>query len=115
MPFRFKATQVRHHLGEQGGEAVEVVVAVVQVVDHADVGDPLSLQPLDDRDLVFRLAEPAAVVVESQRAADLAGLFGERSRAWRPPPRPGALARARDPVGAEVENDPELGLQARGA
>ena len=33
--------------------------------------DPLRLQPLDDGDLVLGLAEPAAVVVERQRAADL--------------------------------------------
>ena len=34
--------EIRHHLGQQRGEAVEVVVAVVQVVDHADVGDALA-------------------------------------------------------------------------
>ena len=36
--------EVRLHLREQCGEAVEVVVAVVQVVDHADVGDALRLR-----------------------------------------------------------------------
>ena len=57
-------------------------MAVVQVVDHADVRDALRLQPLDDGDLVLRLAEPAAVVVEGQRAADLGGLVGQRLAAW---------------------------------
>ena len=64
-------------------------MAVVQVVDDADVRDALRLQSLDDRDLVLRLAEPAAVVVERQRAADLGGLFGERpqlGRGRRDPP-----------------------------
>ena len=93
--------QVRHHLGEQRGEAVEVVVAVVQVVDDADVGDALRLEPLDDRDLVLRLAEPAAVVVKGQRAADLAGLLGQRAELGRgrldPPLLLGARARDRRP------------------
>ena len=39
-----------------------------------------SFQSFDDRDLVLGLAEPAAVVVECERAADLGGLFGERAK-----------------------------------
>ena len=40
-PVEVQRPQVRLHLREQVGEAVEVVVAVVQVVDDADVGDAL--------------------------------------------------------------------------
>ena len=75
-----EGAQVRHDLAEQRREAVEVVVPMMKVVDDADVGDALALQSLDDRDLVLGLAEPAAMVVESQRAADLGGLFGERAQ-----------------------------------
>ena len=37
------------------------------------------LQLFDDGDLVLGLAEPAAVVVEADRAADFGGLLGDRA------------------------------------
>ena len=101
--------EIGHHLGQQCRKAVEVVVAVVQVVDHADVRDPARLEPLDDRDLIFRLAEPAAVIIECERAADLAGFDSERLAAWRPPPRPGALARHLAPCRARSRATPRAG------
>ena len=64
---QIQAVQVRLHLLKQRFEAVEVVVAVVLVVDDADVRH---VQRLEDRQLILRLAEPAAVVVEPDRAAD---------------------------------------------
>ena len=85
-------------------------MAVVQVVDHADVGDASRLEPLDDRDLVFRLAEPAAVVIKRQRAADLAGLVGERPQLGGGRLDPALLLRTLDFVRPEIEQDPELGL-----
>ena len=42
-----------------------------------------SFSSLDDRELILRLAEPAAVVVEGDRAADLGGLLGDRADAGR--------------------------------
>ena len=67
---------MRQHLLEQFGEAVEVVVAVVLVVDDADV---LELEVVDDGELVFGFAEPAAVVVERDRAAQLLGFLRNRA------------------------------------
>ena len=93
-PVNVKASQVGHHLGEQGGEAVEMFVPVVQIVNHADVGDALTFQTIDDGDLVFGLAEPSSMVVKSQGTADLAGLFGERTELGR---RLGKPARTRPP------------------
>ena len=103
-----RCTRYGMHLREQAGEAVEVVVAVVQVVDDADVVDALLLQPLDDRELVLGLAEPAAVVVEGQRAADLAGLLGQRAELCRRGRDPPLLLGAGDAIAAQVEQDPEL-------
>ncbi len=54
-------------------EAVEVIVSVVEIVDQANVGEALRPQPRQDRELVFRFAEPAAVVVEPHRAAQPRG------------------------------------------
>ncbi len=67
---------MRLHLVEQGGEAIEMLVAVVQVVNDADVGE---IQFADDRELVLRFAEPAAVVVERDAAADLGRGGGDAS------------------------------------
>ena len=50
--------QVRLHLREECGEAGEVGVAVVQIVDEADVGDALGAQVRDDFELVLGFAEP---------------------------------------------------------
>ena len=71
---------MRQHLRQQLGEPIEVLVPVVQVIDEADIRQ---LQLLDDRELILRLAEPAAVVVEGDRAADLGRFFGDRADAGR--------------------------------
>jgi hypothetical protein len=61
---------MRLHRGERGGEAVHMVVAVVLVVNDADVrGTVLDAEQFADGDHVFRLAAPAAVVVEAELAA----------------------------------------------
>ena len=57
--------QMRFHLCHQRFEAIEMGVAVVQVVHDADVRDSVALQTLDDRDLVLGFAKPAAMIVES--------------------------------------------------
>ena len=57
---------------------------------------PWLFEPLDDRDLVLRLAEPAAVVVEGQRAADLGGLLGQRPELGRGGRDPALLLGTRD-------------------
>ena len=79
MPLRFTARRCGHASFPELGEAVEVVVAVVQVVDDADVADPSCFEPGDDGELVLRLAEPAAVVVEADlcsRAAAASAAIG---------------------------------------
>ncbi len=111
-PVHVQASQVGHDLGQQGGEAVEMVVAVVQVVNDSNVGDALSFEPVDDGELVFRLAEPAPVVIEGQRAPDLSGLLGEWTELCRRRGDPALLLRAGDLVGAQVEQHPEVGLLA---
>ena len=71
---------------------------------------PSRLEPLDDRDLVFRLAEPAAVVIERQRAADFAGFLRKRTQLGRCRLDPSLLLWPLDLVGSEIEQNPELGL-----
>src|SRR5271156_1795937 len=44
-----------------------MLVAVMQVVDNSHIRH---VQRLEDRELIFRLAEPAAVIVEPHLAAD---------------------------------------------
>ena len=72
--------QVRQHFSQQLRQAVEMIVAVVQVVDQPDV---LQVQMIDDRQLVLRLSEPAAVVVQADLAAEPRGRFGDRPDAVR--------------------------------
>jgi len=48
--------EVGLHQREQRGETRDVVVAVVEVVDEADVGEAGGAEVLDKRQLVFRLA-----------------------------------------------------------
>ncbi|MGP0040756.1 MAG: polyphosphate kinase 2, partial [Rhodomicrobium sp.] len=49
--------KLREHGLKQSGKAVEVVVPVMQVIDHPDILYSYRLEPLDDDHLVFRLAE----------------------------------------------------------
>jgi hypothetical protein len=95
---------VGFHQGQQGGETIEVVMAVMEVVDEADVG-PGEL--LKDSDLVLGLAEPATVIVEPDRAADPRGFVGDGPE--RPDGRYDLLGLTLRP-GCRIRHcDPELG------
>ena len=111
-PVQAHGTQVRQHFAEQWAKTVKVIVAVMKVVDDSDVFDFLALQSLDNRNLVLGLAEPAAVVVERQRAADLGGLVGQRAELFRGGGDPPLLLGSGCAIGTEVEKHPEAGLQA---
>ena len=75
-----------------------------------EVGDPLRLEPLDDRDLVFRLAEPAAVVIKGERAADLGGFLGQRPQLGGGRFDPALLLGPLTLSGPRSSKHPELGL-----
>lgn len=66
--------EVGEHVVEQGGEAIEVFVAVVEVVDDAGV---LGGDLLQDFDLIGGIAEPTAVVVEADSAVGFGGFVGD--------------------------------------
>ena len=83
-------------------------MAVMKVVHDPGVGYSVTLEPLDDRNLVFRLAKPAAMVVERHRATDFAGRLCERAELSRRSFDPALLLRTHGMVGAQVQNDPEL-------
>src|SRR6516225_5463571 len=92
------------HEREEGREAVEVIVTVVEVVDESGVG---SVEPAEDRELVLWFAKPAAVVIESNGAPNPGRLIGDgledadgRGNLL------GLVARARRRV---LHRDPELG------
>ena len=70
--------EVRQHLGKRPLEPRQVIVAVVLVVDDADVRH---LQFLADGDHVLGLAAPAAVVVDGEAAAGFRQGLGERPKA----------------------------------
>ena len=57
--------QMRQHARQNFGESVEMTVTVMQVVNDADVLNALSLQSRADSNHVFRLATPAAVIVDA--------------------------------------------------
>lgn len=62
-------------------EIHDVLMAVVQIVDDADVlGVVLSEEKLADRDHVLRLAAPAAMVVEAKLALHFRGALNERQQ-----------------------------------
>ena len=73
--------QMRFHPAEQLGETVDFTMAVMLGVNHADVFDTGLLQPLDDLDLVFRDAKPAAMIVERHLTAELRRLRCDRFQA----------------------------------
>ena len=58
-------------------------MAMVQVIDDPDIGDVSFLQTFDDGDLVLRLSEPGAVIVERDRATNPGGGFADRLYARR--------------------------------
>ena len=68
-----QAVQIRLHRRERGGEAVEVIVAVMEIVHDADVRRAVLLaQEFRHGDHVLRFAGPATVIVDRERAASLA-------------------------------------------
>ena len=69
-----KGEKIGFHLGQELGEVREVFVAVMQVVNHANVGDAVFFQSFDDGDLIFRFAEPATMIVEGDLAFEFGGL-----------------------------------------
>ena len=58
-----EAQEVGFHFFEHLGEAIDVFMAVMEVVNHADITHAVFLQCFDDRNLILRLAEPAAMIV----------------------------------------------------
>ena len=76
-----QAEQIRLHRRECRGETVKVIVAVMLVVNDADIGRAVLLaQPLRDGDQILRLAAPAAVIVEADRAAEFARALEQRQQ-----------------------------------
>src|SRR5437868_499258 len=57
-PVEIDRKQVRFHLLKQLRESRQMIMAVVLVVDHANVFDSLLLQFLDNCELVFGFAKP---------------------------------------------------------
>ena len=68
--------QVRLDLVEQRRETIEMGMAMMQVIDQADV---VELQLVEHRQLILGLAEPAPMVVEAHLAAQFAGRQGQRT------------------------------------
>ena len=89
------AEQMRQHQLQRLVQSSEVPMAMMQVVDDADVRDGvLRLQILADGDHVLGLAAPATVVVDRHLAADLGGLGDRRQQAFRGAPDLGLLSLA---------------------
>ena len=67
------------HPRKQLAESPGVDMAVMLVVDNADIRDRslAGTQRLNDLDLILRLTEPTAVIVEADGAADLLGGLGD--------------------------------------
>jgi len=105
-----QANEMRQHLREDFGEAVEVRVAVVEVVNHAHVLNTLGLQRCDDLDLVLGFAKPSPVVVEGEGASDRLGLVGERFQLVHGTVHAPGLLVAGGLVAAEVQQHPQLRL-----
>lgn len=71
--------EVGLHGLEQGGEAVDLVVGVVEIVDDADVGVAGGAKAGDDGELVGGFAEPTQMIVESDGRTDAGGFGAERA------------------------------------
>ena len=59
-PIKVQAIEVGDHGLQQFGETIEVIVAMMHVVDDADVR---AVERLDDFDLILGFAKPSAVVI----------------------------------------------------
>ena len=68
-----------HHL-YQVSEAIQMLMAMVEIVDDADIADAFAAQVGDDRKLIFRFTCPAAMVVDGDPAIDLGCLLCKRSQ-----------------------------------
>lgn len=71
---------MRQHLAEQSGEIRNVIVTMMQVVNDAHIR---KLELLDDGQLIFRFAEPAAVIIQCDAATLLRRGFRNRANASR--------------------------------
>src|SRR5688572_15690469 len=72
------AQQIRLYAAEHFREARYVGMAMMKIVDDADIRDAIALQSLNDLNLVVGFSEPAAMVVK----ADLAAQARRRLRDW---------------------------------
>ena len=97
--------QVGFHQLDRRGETVEVAVAMVKVVDDANMVRPVVLlQIFADGDEILRLTAPAAVIVESEWATCLAGALDDRQQ----PRRGGFDPFLRRGFVAATEGEPDL-------
>ena len=77
-PVEIEHLEIRLHPLEELAESPGMDMAMMLVVDDADICDRgvTGAQRFNDLDLILRLAEPAAVVVEANGAADFLGRLG---------------------------------------
>ena len=77
-PVEIEHLEIRLHPLEELAESPGMDMAMMLVVDDADIRDRgvTGTQRFNDLDLILRLAEPATVVVEADGAADLVGRLG---------------------------------------
>src|ERR1017187_379138 len=99
--------QVRQNLREKLSETVHLLPAMVEIVNHSDIRRRGTLQ---DRQLVFRLAKPAAMVIEPHRAVDFLRLPRQVLRGFG---GLGHLLLLRQPIERRWRHQqiPDLGLQ----
>ena len=96
--------EIRLHLLKQCREPAEVVMAVMQVVDDADI---VEFQLLNDRNLILGLTKPTAMIVERQLAPHGGRRFSDRADSRRFRNNAGPLI---DVIlrGTTAAGDPEL-------
>src|SRR5690349_10047892 len=58
-------------------------MAMMQVVNNADVGNALLFQALNNFDLIFRFAKPRAMIIKPDAHTEFGGLKGNRFEAGR--------------------------------
>src|SRR5690606_8211403 len=72
-----ESEEARLHKGDQFGEALEVLVAVVKIISEAGVRE---IELDENGELIFGFAKPAALIVESDLAADRARRLDQRTK-----------------------------------
>ena len=75
MPFKFTHSRCGCHQRKQHAQAIELLVAVMKVVDEPYV---VRLSFVQDGHLVFRFSVPTAVIVEANTAIELARFGRDR-------------------------------------